>query len=170
MIVYLVFQIPAEKVFGVGFLGLNTSSQGIWKPGCNLLQFSSVTLSHCHERWSQKPGCTRIFSCKGRGPSASFSGPPTQVCIHPRKINSLNLKMNENDALVQDDFPKFQGWSILRFQPLIFRGVCILMFQPLVNLYWHLGSHRTKATSKNLWLPTNSCQLLHEICGSYRFL
>ena len=46
----IVFQIPAEKVFWVGFLGPNTSSQGIWKPGCNLLQFSRVTLSHCHER------------------------------------------------------------------------------------------------------------------------
>ena len=31
-VITLVFQIPAEKVFWVGFQGPNTSSQGVWKP------------------------------------------------------------------------------------------------------------------------------------------
>ena len=31
-VVGLVFQIPAPKVFWVGFWGPNISSQGVWKP------------------------------------------------------------------------------------------------------------------------------------------
>ena len=136
----------AEKVFWVGFLGPNISSQGIWKPGCNLLQLSSITLSHCRERWSQKSGGTRIFSCKAPGPSASFGGPPTQVCIHPRKINSLNLKM----MLWCRWFSEIPGVKNSQVPAVNLQGCMYPHVSTTSQLvFFHLGIHRNPPATSN---------------------